>query len=251
MTETENVCTLITGASSGIGRAMAIRFSATRRLILHGRNRARLDETLAACTNPDRHLVWPYDLQEIPALAPALSELLADKCIFIECFIHSAGIATILPVRNADYQTLGRLMNVNFVAAVEIISLLMKKKINRQHLTNILLISSIKASYGARGCSIYSASKGALDGMMRSLAVELAPRTRVNSIVAGGVKTPMGDDLFADPDMRERFEKPYLLGIGEPDDIVNAAEFLVSSAASWITGLAMAVDGGRSINISI
>jgi len=243
--------TLITGASSGIGRALAIRLSATRPLLLHGRNLERLDETLAHCTNPEQHLIWPYDLQEIPALAPSLSAFLTEKGVFIECFIHSAGIVKILPIRNADYQTLGTVMNVNFVSAVEIIALLMKKTVNRKHLTSVLLISSIASKFGAPGFSMYSASKGALDSLMRSLAVELAPRTRVNSILAGGVKTPMGDGLLADPAVLAKFEKDYPLGIGEPDDIVNTAEFLISNAARWITGQALAVDGGRSVNISV
>jgi len=243
--------TLITGASSGIGRALAIRLSGMRRLILHGRNRERLNETLAHCINPDQHLIWPYDLQEIPALTPSLSAFLAEKGVFIECFIHSAGIVKILPIRNADYQTLAAVMNVNFVSAAEIISLLMKKTINRQHLTSILLISSIASNFGAPGFSMYSASKGALDSLMRSLAVELAPRTRVNSILAGGVKTPMGDGLLAEPAVLAKFEKDYPLGIGAPEDVVNAAEFLVSNAARWITGQALVVDGGRSVNISV
>lgn len=243
--------TLITGASSGIGRALAIRLSATRPLLLHGRNLERLDETLAHCANPEQHLIWPYDLQEIPSLAPNLSAFLTEKGVFIECFIHSAGIVKILPVRNADYQTLGTVMNVNFVSAVEIIALLMKKTVNRKHLTSVLLISSIASKFGAPGFSMYSASKGALDSLMRSLAVELAPRTRVNSILAGGVKTPMGDGLLADPAVLAKFEKDYPLGIGEPDDIVNTAEFLISNAARWITGQALAVDGGRSVNISV
>jgi len=242
---------LITGASSGIGRALAVRLSGNRRLILHGRNRERLNDTLTHCANPDQHLIWPYDLREIPALAPSLSAFLTENGVFIECFIHSAGIVKILPIRNADYQALGTVMNINFVSAVEIISLLTKKTVNRQHLGNILLISSIASTFGAPGFSMYSASKGALDSLMRSLAVELAPRTRVNSIRAGGVKTPMGEDLLADPAVLAKFEKDYPLGIGEPDDIVNAAEFLVSNVARWITGLAMAVDGGRSINISV
>lgn len=251
MSDADNLYTLITGASSGIGKALAIRLSGARRLILHGRDSRRLTETLSNCANPDRHLIWPFDLLELCRLAQSLAAFMAEKEISVECFVHSAGVLKILPIRSVDYRVLGEVMNVNFVAAVEIISLLVKKKINHQHLKDILLISSIASKFGAPGFSMYSASKGALDSLMRSLAVELAPRTRVNSILAGGVKTAMSEGLLAEPDVMAKFVRDYPLGIGEPDDIVNAAEFLVSGQARWITGQALIVDGGRAINISI
>jgi NAD(P)-dependent dehydrogenase (short-subunit alcohol dehydrogenase family) len=251
MPDADNLYTLITGASSGIGKALAIRLSGARRLILHGRDSRRLNDTLAHCANPDHHFIWPYDLLELCGLAQSLAAFMAEKGIFVECLIHSAGVLKILPIRSVDYRVLGEVMNVNFVAAVEIVSLLVKKKVNRQHLKDILLISSIASKFGAPGFSMYSASKGALDSLMRSLAVELAPRTRVNAILAGGVRTPMVGDLLADADVTAKFARDYPLGLGEPDDVVNAAEFLVSGQARWITGQALVVDGGRAVNISI
>jgi NAD(P)-dependent dehydrogenase (short-subunit alcohol dehydrogenase family) len=251
MSDADNLYTLITGASSGIGRAMALRLSGGRRLILHGRNTQRLNETAASCANPDRHLIWPCDLLEVGGVAQSLAAFMASEGISVECFIHSAGLLKILPIRSVDYKTLGEVMNVNFVAAVEIVSLLVKKKINGRQLKDILLISSIASNFGAPGFSMYSASKGALDSLMRSLAVELAPHTRVNSILAGGVTTPMSDGLLAEPEVMAKFVRDYPLGIGEPNDIVNAAEFLLSRQSRWITGQAIVVDGGRTVNISI
>jgi NAD(P)-dependent dehydrogenase (short-subunit alcohol dehydrogenase family) len=251
MSDVDDIYTLITGASSGIGRAIAKRLSGTRRLILHGRNTKRLNETLASCVSPHHHLTWPYDLHEVSGLAQDLTAFIAGKGISVECLIHSAGLLKVLPIRSVDHKTLAEVMNVNFVAAVEIISLLVKKKINHQRLNNILLISSIASNFGAPGFSMYSASKGALDSLMRSLAVELAPHIRVNSILAGGVKTPMSDGMLGDSDVMAKFVRDYPLGLGEPDDIVNATEFLVSSQSRWITGQAMVVDGGRTVNISI
>ncbi len=243
--------TLVTGASSGIGRALAIRLSGPRRLILHGRNQQRLNETLASCLNKDQHLIWPCELLEIGAIAQSLSALLAKHAVAVECFIHSAGLLKILPIRSVTYEALSEVMNVNFFSAVEIISLLVKKKLNGEDLKDVLFLSSIASKFGAPGFSMYSASKGALDSLMRSLAVELAPRIRVNAILAGGVKTPMVDDLFSDTEVLERFARDYPLGMGEQDDIVSAAEFLLSPGSRWITGQALVVDGGRTVNISV
>ena len=251
MLGTHSSYTLITGASSGIGKALAIRFSGARRLILHGRDSRRLNETLAHCVNPTQHLIWCYDLLDVSVLAESLARFMADHKITVECFIHSAGVLKILPIRSVGFKVLSEVMTVNFVAAVEIISLLAKKRINHECLKDILLISSIASNFGAAGFSMYSASKGALDSLMRALSVEMAPRTRVNSILAGGVKTPMVDALLADVDVMGKFSRDYPLGIGEPEDIVNAAEFLVSPQASWITGQALVVDGGRTTNIAI
>jgi NAD(P)-dependent dehydrogenase (short-subunit alcohol dehydrogenase family) len=247
----ESLYTLITGASSGIGQGLAIRLSATRRLILHGRSMQRLQETLGACANPGDHLIWPHELADVAGLAPSLSSLMAEKGIFVECFIHSAGILKLLPIRSVDYKALSEVMNINFFSAVEIISLLVKKRINRQQLKDILLISSIASSFGAPGFSMYSASKGALDSLMRSLSVELAPLVRVNSILPGGLKTPMTETMLGNAEVMEKLERGYPLGIGTIEDIVNAAEFLVSRQSRWVTGQSIIVDGGRTTNISI
>lgn len=243
--------TLISGASSGIGRALAIRLSRTRSLILHGRSRQRLDETLASCANTGQHLIWPCELLEIDGIGQGLSALLVKHGIAVECFIHSAGVLKILPIRSVTYEALNEIMNVNFFSAVEIVSVLVKKKINGDGLKDVLFLSSIASNFGAPGFSMYSASKGALDSFMRSLAVELAPRTRVNAILAGGVKTPMVEDFLSETEALERFSRDYPLGIGEPEDIVNVIEFLISPGSRWITGQALFVDGGRSVNISV
>jgi len=251
MPDDQTTYTLITGASSGIGQAIAVRLSEQRRLILHGRDLERLNQTLARSANPGQHLIWQYDLREIDGLAKSLGGLIGDHGIAVECFIHSAGLLKVLPIRSVDHRSLAEVMNVNFVSAVEIIGLLTKKKVNHQQLKNILLISSIISNFGARGFSMYSASKGALDSLMRNLAVELAPAVRVNSILPGGIRTAMTDGMLADPEVMAKFELDYPLGIGEVDDIVNAAEFLISDRSRWITGQQMVIDGGRTVNISI
>jgi NAD(P)-dependent dehydrogenase (short-subunit alcohol dehydrogenase family) len=184
-------------------------------------------------------------------LAQSLNALITEKGLAIECFIHSAGVLKVLPIRTVNYKAFGEIMNVNVISAAEIISLLAKKAVNHQQLKCILLISSIAANFGAKGFSMYCASKAALDGLMRALCVEMAPVVRVNSILPGAIRTPMTDGLLAEPDVVSKLARDYPLGLGETDDIVSAAEFLVSEQARWITGQQIVIDGGRTANISI
>lgn len=243
--------TLITGASSGLGRASAVRLSRERTLILHGRNLDRLGETRLQCHDPERHVLWPFDLKNTGNLSDALAQLLAKGTLSVEAFVHCAGMVTILPARSIDYRIAHEILTVNFLSAVEIINTLLKKKINAGRLTNVVFISSIWARFGARGHSAYCASKSALDGFMRALAIELAPATRVNSILPGAIQTSMAEGGFADQAIVEKLQQDYPLGTGRPDDIASAVEYVLSPGARWLTGQEIVIDGGRTINASL
>jgi NAD(P)-dependent dehydrogenase (short-subunit alcohol dehydrogenase family) len=117
-------------------------------------------------------------------------------------------------------------------------------------LRNIVFVSSTASKFGAKGFSLYCASKGALDSLMRALAVELAPGIRVNSVLPGGVRTEMTESMFNDPQLADRLSVNYPLGLGQPSDIALAIEFLLSDKARWITGQQLVVDGGRTVNIT-
>jgi len=243
-------CTLVTGASSGIGRAIAQRLSGSRRLILHGRDHARLEETRAACLRPEEHLLWSHDLRLAAEVAPSLTALLAAQGLAVDGFVHCAGTVHVLPARSASLEAVLESLNVNYVAAQQIIATLLKKRANPGQLGSVVVISSVWSQFGARGHSLYCASKAALDGMVRALAVELAPDVRVNSVLPGAVRTPMAEPVLAEPALAERLRQDYPLGIGQPGDIAAAVEFLLSKNASWITGQQFVVDGGRTINLS-
>jgi NAD(P)-dependent dehydrogenase (short-subunit alcohol dehydrogenase family) len=245
------LCTLVTGASSGIGREIAVRISSYNSLILCGRNLERLEETKQACSQPQTHSLWQADLNDIGQVGLTLAKLMSDNNINVENFIHCAAVNKIMPMRAVDHKIASDIMNTNYLSSAVIISLLLKKAVNKQQLKTITFISSIASKRGAKGLSIYSASKGALDAMMRSLAVELAPNIRVNSILPGAVKTKMNEYMSLTPEDEENFNHNYPLGAGEPNDIVNAVEFLISAKARWITGQQIVVDGGRSINITM
>ena len=234
--------TLITGASSGIGEAIARRLGPDRLLIVS----ARRAERLAAIAG-DRHLVWPFDLRDTANIAESLTSFLIEQNAEVDSFVHCAGIASVLPARDFDAQTAAEIMNVNCLSALQVLRPLLRRKANKSRLAKVVFVSSVYSMRGARGQAAYSASKAALDGMMRSLALELAPNVRVNSVVPGGVPTPMSARVFETPELLEQSKADYPLRMGEVDDVVDAVEFLLSEKASWITGSALVVDGGMSI----
>jgi len=244
------LCTLITGASSGIGRDTAIRLSESCRLILHGRDKARLEETRLRCASPESHFQWDLDLREVNQIEGTLKQLLEKHELFVENFVHCAGTLKILPMRTIERETVQEIMDVNFTSAVEIVRLLARKKINEKQLRGIVFVSSTASEFGARGFNMYCASKGALDAFMRALAVELAPDVRVNSVLPGAIRTAMTETMLNDQEMEARLKVGYPLGLGLPSDIVSAIEFLLSKSARWITGHQLVVDGGRTVNIT-
>jgi len=183
-------------------------------------------------------------------LGDSFTNFLAKRELQVECFIHSAGILKILPMRRVSLSLAEEVMRVNFFSAVEIIRLLLKSKVNNKNLRNIVFVSSTASMFGARGFNLYCASKGALDALMRALAVELAPTIRVNSVLPGGVQSEMTETIFGDFSVMESMSKSYPLGLGRPADISAAVLFLVSHESSWITGHQLVVDGGRTINIT-
>lgn len=242
---------LITGASSGIGRAISVVLSSSYNLVLHGRDIERLEETRSSCNPDHQYLIWSYDLKVLDGLAESLTDLLHTHDIHIEHYVHSAGMVTVLPIRAMTYPLAQESMNVNMLSAMEIASTLMKKKVNQQQLRAMVFISSIWSRFGARGYSSYCASKGALDGLTKALAVELAPEVRVNSILPGAIPTSMAEQGFADPEIMARLQQDYPLGTGDPSDIAYLVEFLLSAKARWITGQQLTVDGGRTVNMSL
>lgn len=241
---------LVTGASSGIGRELAIALSQDGPLILNGRNSERLEETRQSCKNPARHLLWPQELADVEAVGESLQQFIVCHSVKISQFVHCAGTLDVLPIRSITLDHLVNVMSVNFISAAVITTGLIKKKLNGQNLKSIVFISSIASEFGAKGFSAYSASKGALDSYMRSIAVELAPKVRVNSVLPGGIHTKMTQKIYEDGEVGARLMQDYPLGVGEASDIVAAVKFLLSDDARWITGQQLVVDGGRSVNIS-
>lgn len=242
--------TLITGASSGIGRATALRLAADgHSLILHGRDAARLEETRLACVNPEQHLTWVFDLAKPDALTAELAAR-APSWGGVTGLVHAAGSVKVLPVRSLDPATLRADLDTNFISGAELIRGLASRKNNGEHLRSVLWVSSLFAKVGGKAHAAYAACKAAANAYIRCAALEMAPRVRLNALVLGGVDTPMSAPALANPEIAAALAATVPLGLGKPEPVADAIAFLVSDQSRWITGQEIVVDGGRSINFS-
>lgn len=236
--------TLVTGASSGIGEAVARRIGPVGPVILHGRDSERLQTMRLGLPNPEAHLIWRQELAD-DETAESLTGLLSRSAGVVTGFIHCAGEFRLLPVTAADPASVLRTFQVNYFSATAIIRVLLKKAVNRGALRAVVFISSIASRFGARGYSTYAATKGALDSLSRSLAAELGPTVRVNSILPGGIQT-RGTQFLYEAGGGAKLTEGYLLGPGGTDDIAGMAEYLISDHARWITGQQFVIDGGKT-----
>ena len=233
---------LITGASSGIGRQIAISCAlAGANLVVSGRNTDRLAALLAELRDPAHRMV-AGDL-----LDDSIIKDMVVRIGKIDGVVHSAGIAALAPLRLASRSHVEGQMATNFVAPM----LLTQQLLLRNAVTDggsIVFVSSISAHIGVQGVSAYSASKAALEAMARSLAMEVAKkRIRVNCLAPGLVETPMLAAARATTGGLEAILAQYPLGIGQPDDVANAAVFFLSGASRWITGTTLILDGGHTV----
>ena len=237
---------MVTGASSGIGRATAVALSQLgASVIAVGRNPARLNQTMITM-QPGGHSSYLLDLAEdIDALPGVVSEWARNHGPF-SGLVHCAGIEMTLPVRQMDAVSLNKIMRVNTGAALMLVKGMCQKG-NYDRPCSVVMISSVAALTGQPAHSAYSASKGALSAMSRSLAMELARKhIRVNTVCPGQVATEMDETVRAKlgSEKYESIIAAHPLGLGRPIDVVGAIAFLLSDASSWITGTDLIVDGG-------
>lgn len=231
---------LVTGASSGIGQAIAISVSKMgANVIINGRNIAKLENTLAKLVG-DNNSIIAADLtksEEITELADSVSQL--------DGIVHCAGIGHRLPAKMLTEKDIDTVMKANFNGAVLLqAALLTKKKVKKD--SSIVFIASKAAEYPSPGNAVYSASKGALISYARCLALELAPRgIRVNCICPAMVWTDLIMQNEVTLEQLQESEKSYpLKRYGKPDDVANLAIYLLSDASSWMTNSCLDLTGG-------
>lgn len=238
---------LISGATSGIGKATALRLSQYHNVIVMGRDDEKVNSVVSACNNsPFQVLPLTINLDtEVSQVSDKLTSFIKEKNIVIEQFVHCAGFTKILPLRSFSFDQIQSIFNVNVFSGIEILKTLVKR-VNHKSLNNVVFISALWSIRGERANAIYASSKGAINSLIPSVAKELAPDVRVNAILPGGVETPMSAEMM-NSEQGKLQEKDYPLGFGRIDDIVNMIEFLLSDKSKWITGQLISVDGGRSI----
>jgi NAD(P)-dependent dehydrogenase (short-subunit alcohol dehydrogenase family) len=239
-----NKTIFVTGASSGIGRQVAVSCSAMgAKVIITGRDEKRLNETFSLLAG-EGHSQLTSDLVD----ETRRNELI-DKLPGVDGVVHSAGIVAPVPIKFIAEKHVRNAMGINFESAVLLTARMLKnKKLNDK--ASLVFFSSVSVNHPYSGGSLYSASKGAIEAYSKTLALEIYPKKmRSNVIIPAMVRTPLYEETINQGMYRsvEEYESKYPLGIGRPEDVANAAIFFLSDASCWITGTSLLLDGGFTI----
>lgn len=242
----EGKCILVTGASSGIGRGISVACAKMgARIVLSGRNEQRLHETLALLEG-DSHLVLSGDLN-----LEKNREEIVNKMPVLNGVVYCAGISQIQMAKFMDQSSLECIFQTNVFSPLMLNALLLKKK-KIQKNSSIIFISSISGIYRSQiGEGGYGASKAALAGFVKSLALELSVQgIRVNTIHPGVVETPLlevSNGTFGEEELEALRQKYPLKRFGKPEDIAYCAVYLLCDASNWMTGSNILIDGGFTL----
>lgn len=235
---------LVTGASSGIGKATAIECSKLgARVIALGRNEERLKETMSLMES-EECLSYSVDLTNGEAVTEVIASL--PK---LDGVVNAAGIASTILFQFATPEKMRNMFETNFFAPVEFTRLLLKKKLVNKG-GSIVFFSSVDGPINAHiGNSTYCATKGAIASIARGLAVELASKgIRVNYLMPGQTETPLIHGESITQEQLELDKKNYPLGrYGRPEEVAYGAIYFLSDASSFTTGAGLVIDGGFTI----
>ena len=235
----------VTGASSGLGRAVAVALARLgAQLVVTGRDEARLEQTRASLAG-DGHRAVAGDLSNADTAAELIKGAAKEAGPFDGIF-HAAGVFAVLPAKIAKQRQIDDVFNASVPGAYGIARAASARAVLADG-GAIVMMSSVAGARGNAGLTAYAGAKAAILGINQALALELAPRrVRVNAIVAGTVETEMHlkmQSAKTDSQTDANLAK-HPLGYGQPDDVAAAVLFLLSDAGRWITGTAMTVDGG-------
>jgi len=247
MTATRRKLAIVTGGGSGLGFAIAEKFVQNGiQTIIAGRNKEKLDaakQKLGALCH-----TMPCDVTDLPSI-PGFVKKITEQFGQIDILVNNAGAnmkKEFTEVTDEDFQ---QIILTNLTAVFTMSREVVKQMLPYQS-GSIINISSMAALYGIPKVIAYSASKTAIDGMTRAMAVELSGKgIRVNSIAPGFIYSEMtAKALDSDPERKAKvFGRTPMGTMGQPMDIGEAAYFLASDAAKFITGIVLPVDGGNSI----
>lgn len=235
---------IVTGCTSGIGKATAIRLSEQgAQICLLARNEEKMKETLSLLKG-EGHKCYIKDFSESGGYKEIFEDIVSDGHK-IDGLVHCAGMAKILPVGMLSKQTMDESMTTNLYSFVEMVSLMSKKKFHDK--ASIVGVSSISTLYPQKCQGIYVATKSAMNTMVTSMAIELAEKNiRINTVMPSSTNTQMLKEAFenkTEEQIKESIEQ-QVLGLIEPEDVADIIMFLLSDASRMITGREIYADGG-------
>jgi NAD(P)-dependent dehydrogenase (short-subunit alcohol dehydrogenase family) len=234
---------LVTGASSGIGRAvseMLAHQGAT--VIMTARNEARLEDTLQSLPKGNHHY-FSADLTSDEAITELVAQLPA-----LDGIVLNAGMVKTVPVQYIKRDDLDYMFDLMLHSSILLLQQLLKNKKLKPE-ASVCFISSVASQKITIGNAIYSAAKGALNSFTKSLALELAPKKiRVNAILPGMVQTGILDSGAVSEEQLQAHLKNYPLGrFGQPEDIAGLTVYLMADVSQWMTGSLLTIDGGYTL----
>lgn len=240
----EGKTVLVTGASSGIGRATAIECSKMgAKVIATARNEARLQETVS-CMQGVGHSYIVCDLSD----ETSINELV-ESLPEIQCLVNNAGFTKILPIQFIGNSDLSGILKVNTIAPILLLQKLLKKKKIKKGASVVFTSSLAGLGNSTPGNAMYASSKGAVSAFIRCAALELSAKNiRVNAVCPAMVDTGiMSSGTVTEEQLKEDI-KNYPLGrYGCPEDIAWAIIYLLSEASAWMTGNNLVIDGGFTL----
>jgi NAD(P)-dependent dehydrogenase (short-subunit alcohol dehydrogenase family) len=239
----ENKTVLVTGASSGIGKATAVECAKMgANVVITGRNAERLQQTFEML-NSGNHTMIVADLQNEND-----RQNLVEQLPNLDGLVNCAGISGHSLFTFLKKNEIEKMFDINYFSALYLTqSIIKSKKINsNSSIVFLTSTSGIMSSY--IGGSLYSSTKGALNGLIKGMVSELAPKKiRVNSVMPSMITTPIMENSPLSAEDFEKDKKLYpLKRYGTPEEVAFAVIYLLSDASSWTTGTNLLLDGGRS-----
>ena len=235
---------LITGASSGIGKATAIECSKMGAIVvLTGRNEARLKQTLSELEGKG-HMAIVADLSSEEGV-----NALVDKCPQIDGLVNNAGVTFMVPTSFISREKLMQVLDVNTIAPILLTQMLLKtKKLGKG--SSVVITDSISGvKIASPGNVLYSTSKAAINGFVKNAALDLAAKNiRVNAVCPGMIETHiLGNGEVTEEDIEADMKKYPLRRYGKPEEVAYAIIYFLSDASAFTTGANLVIDGGYTL----